>query len=161
MRKSPADMIGLKPYKSPELKRHEAIERMKRNGIEAYWDQLLQDTTSEYTVIPTPLEDEVDFELGLHHSDNFNQNHQNDFLKIFLDGTDQPKAYIYDIQPSEGIDFKINDKIFRITRPQLLPLPQHIEQIGFFHPTHQSYFLDLTPKLEMAPGFSRQIKKLE
>ena len=31
MRKSPADMIGLKPYKSPELKRPEAIERMKRN----------------------------------------------------------------------------------------------------------------------------------
>ncbi|HIB76249.1 MAG TPA: hypothetical protein EYO58_01260, partial [Flavobacteriales bacterium] len=120
------------------VKRVEGADMLLYNGIEAYWDQLLRDTTSEYTVIPTPLEDEVNFELGLHYSNNFNQNQQNDFLKIFLDNTDQPQAYIYDIKPSEGISFKINDKIFHITRPQLLPLPQHIEQIGFFHPTHQS-----------------------
>ena len=142
-------------------KRVEGADMLVYNGIEAYWDQLLRDTTSEYRVIPTPLEDEVDFELGLHHSNNFNQNQQNDFLKIFLDSTDQPKAYIYDIKPPEGINFQINDKVFHITRPQLLPIPQHIEQIGFFHPTHQSYFLDLTPKLEMAPGFIRQIKKIK
>ena len=30
MRKSPAEMIGLKPYKSPELKRFEKDQRMAR-----------------------------------------------------------------------------------------------------------------------------------
>ncbi len=30
-RKSPADLIGLKPFKDAKLLRHEAIERMKRN----------------------------------------------------------------------------------------------------------------------------------
>jgi hypothetical protein len=29
--KSPADLIGLKPFKDAKLLRHEAIERMKRN----------------------------------------------------------------------------------------------------------------------------------
>ena len=30
MRKSPAEMIGLKPYKSPELKRFEKAQRLAR-----------------------------------------------------------------------------------------------------------------------------------
>ena len=29
--KSPADLVGLKPFKDAKLLRHEAIERMKRN----------------------------------------------------------------------------------------------------------------------------------
>ena len=149
----------------PLFKRQEYVRKVEGgdmlvyNGIEAYWDQMVRDTVPEYTVIPTPLVDDINFELGLHHSNNFNQNKKNDFLKIFLSSNFQPQAYIYDIKPPDGIHFKINDKIFRITRPQLLPLPQQIEQIGFFHPTHQSYFLDLTSEVEMPPGFERKIRK--
>ncbi len=143
-------------------------ERLAYNGIEAYWDHLIRNEEMEspvnYTVIPTPLEDEIDFEDGLHGTDKFNQNHKNDLFKIFVDNSECPKAYIYDIKgappphDNKTIKLKINNQIKSITRPQVIALPDTVEQLGYFDPRSPNEFVYLTPKIILPSGFYRIIK---
>jgi len=134
-------------------------ERLVYNGIESYWDHLIRNeekTPVNYTVIPTPLEDEIDFEEGLHSTDNFNQNHKNDLFKIFVDNSDDPKAYVYDIK--EPISLKINDQIKNITRPEVVPLPDDLKRLGYLNPQDADEFVDLTSQIILPAGFYRTIK---
>ena len=142
--------------------------RLAYNGIEAYWDYLVRNEEAKslfhYTVIPTPLEDEMDLEEGLHYTDNFNQNHKSDLFKIFVDNSEDPKAYIYDIKDmpaphqDKTIKLKINNQIRSITRTQVIALPDSLEKLGYFDPEHPNEFVDLTPSVVLPTGFHRIIK---
>ena len=143
-------------------------ERLVYNGIEAYWDHLIRNeemkSFSDYTVIPTPLEDEIDFEEGLHYTNNFNQNHKSDLFKIFVDNSEHPKAYVYDIKDPlaphqrKTIKLKINNRIRSITRPQVIALPHPIEKLGYFDPRNTDEFVDLTSKVILPAGFYRTLQ---
>tara|TARA_B110001454_G_scaffold120449_1_gene112448 strand:- start:8 stop:1051 length:1044 start_codon:yes stop_codon:yes gene_type:complete len=147
---------------------HGHPDRLAYNGIEAYWDYLVRSEEAksfrEYTVIPTPLDDEIDLEEGLHYTDNFNQNHKNDLFKIFVDNSEDPKAYVYDIKdapaphPNKTIKLKINNQIKSITHPQVIALPDPLEKLGYFDPECPNEFIDLTPRVVLPSGFHRIIK---